>query len=91
MDVETVIPSSHGRTQAAAKARPPTSTTHIRHTPTGSNRSSWHSTGMSMPASRAAVQMVVPSGTVTARPSIVRSTVRVRPSVSDTVLMAVLS
>ena len=30
------IPSSHGRTQAAASTRPPTSTTHMRQTPTGS-------------------------------------------------------
>ena len=32
----TSMPSSHGRTHAAANARPPVSTTHIRHTPTGS-------------------------------------------------------
>ena len=34
--VLTSMPSSHGRTQAAAKTRPPVSTTHIRQTPTGS-------------------------------------------------------
>ena len=36
VEVVTSIPSSHGRTQAAAKTRPPVSTTHIRQTPTGS-------------------------------------------------------
>ena len=34
--VLTSMPSSHGRTHAAANTRPPVSTTHIRHTPTGS-------------------------------------------------------
>ena len=34
--VVTSMPSSHGRTHAAASTRPPTSTAHIRHTPTGS-------------------------------------------------------
>ena len=34
--VLTSMPSSHGRTQAAANTRPPVSTTHIRQTPTGS-------------------------------------------------------
>ena len=62
--VFTSMPSSHGRTQAAAYTRPPTSTAHMRHTPTGSKRASWHSTGISMPASFAASQIVVPSGTV---------------------------
>ena len=36
VSVLTVMPSSHGRTQAAANTRPPVSTTHMRHTPTGS-------------------------------------------------------
>ena len=36
VEVLTVMPSSHGRTHEAAKTRPPVSTTHIRHTPTGS-------------------------------------------------------
>ena len=34
--VATFMPSSHGRMHAAASTRPPMSTTHIRHTPTGS-------------------------------------------------------
>ena len=34
--VLTSMPSSHGRTHAAAYARAPTSTTHMRQTPTGS-------------------------------------------------------
>jgi len=34
--VRTAMPSSQGRTQAAVKTRAPVSTTHIRHTPTGS-------------------------------------------------------
>jgi hypothetical protein len=70
------MPSSHARTQEAAKAGAPTSTTHIRHTPTGSKRSSWHRTGMSIPAALAAAQMVEPSAAVTSRPSIVSVTVR---------------
>ena len=36
LEVVTSMPSSHGRTHAAAKTRPPVSTTHIRQTPTGS-------------------------------------------------------
>jgi hypothetical protein len=34
--VVTSMPSSQGRTQAAARTRPPTSTAHMRQTPTGS-------------------------------------------------------
>src|SRR3954464_9712015 len=75
--VFTSMPSSHGRTHAAAYTRAPTSTTHMRQTPTGSYRSSWQRTGISMPMSFAACQIVVPSGTVTSRPSIVRLTVRI--------------
>ena len=33
--VRTAMPFSQARTQAAANAGAPTSTTHIRHTPTG--------------------------------------------------------
>ena len=36
VDVVTSMPFSHARTQDAAKAGAPTSTTHIRQTPTGS-------------------------------------------------------
>ena len=75
--VFTSIPLSQARTQDAANAGAPVSTTHIRQTPTGSNRSSWQSTGMSIPAALAAAQIVVPSGAVTSRPSIVSVTVRV--------------
>src|SRR5690242_11507375 len=71
------MPFSQARTQDAANAGAPTSTTHIRQTPTGSKRSSWHSTGMSIPAALAAAQIVVPSGAVTSRPSIVSVTVPV--------------
>src|SRR6478752_4327365 len=71
------MPFSQARTHDAANAGAPTSTTHIRQTPTGSKRSSWHSTGMSIPAAFAAAQIVVPSGAVTSRPSIVSVTVRV--------------
>src|SRR5918999_1977846 len=74
--VLTSMPSSHGRTQAGASTRAPMSTTQTRHTPTGSYRSSWHRTGISMPMPFAASQIVVPSATVTSRPSIVRVTVR---------------
>ena len=75
--VLTCMPFSQARTHDAANAGAPTSTTHIRQTPTGSNRSSWHSTGISMPAAFAACQIVAPSGAVTSRPSIVSVTVRV--------------
>ncbi len=34
--VLTSMPSSHGRTHAAAMTRPPVSTAHMRQTPTGS-------------------------------------------------------
>ncbi len=71
VSVLTVMPFSQARTQAAANTGAPVSTTHIRHTPTGSYRSSWQSTGMSIPAALAACQIVVPSGAVTWRPSIV--------------------
>src|SRR6201985_2207229 len=77
VSVLTVMPFSQARTQAAAKTGVPVSTTHIRHTPTGSKRSSWHSTGRSMPAALAACQIVEPSGAVTSRPSIVSVTVPV--------------
>ena len=77
VSVLTVMPFSHARTQAAANAGAPVSTTHIRQTPTGSYRSSWQSTGMSMPAALAACQIVLPSGAVTSRPSIVSVTVAV--------------
>jgi hypothetical protein len=71
------MPFSQARTQEAANAGVPVSTTHIRQTPTGSYRSSWQSTGISMPAALAACQIVVPSGAVTSRPSIVSVTVPV--------------
>ena len=75
--VLTCMPFSQARTHEAANAGVPTSTTHIRQTPTGSYRSSWHSTGMSIPAALAACQIVAPSGAVTSRPSIVNVTVPV--------------
>src|SRR5215469_12340101 len=77
VSVLTCMPFSQARTHDAANAGAPTSTTHIRHTPTGSKRSSWHSTGMSMPAALAACQIVTPAGAVTSRPSIVSVTVPV--------------
>src|SRR4051812_45934729 len=70
------MPSSHGRTHEAASTRPPTSTTHMRQTPTGGRRGSWQRTGTSTPAERAASQIVVPSGTAAGRPSIVNVTRR---------------
>src|SRR5215469_7303565 len=75
VSVLTCMPLSQARTQDAANAGAPVSTTHIRQTPTGSKRSSWHSTGMSIPADLAASQIVVPSGAVISRPSIVSVTV----------------
>lgn len=69
--VFTFMPSSAARTQAAASTRPPTSTTQMRQTPTGFSLASWQSTGMSMPASRAASNTVAPAGTVTEWPSMV--------------------
>ena len=74
--VATTIPSSAGRTQAAASTRAfLTSTVHTRHTPTGVWCWAWHRVGMSMPTPRAASKMVVPAGTVVSRPSIVSFTV----------------
>src|SRR3954447_18963486 len=61
----------------------------MRQTPTGSYRSSWQSTGISMPMSFAACQIVVPSGTVTSWPSIIRLTVLI--SVGAGVEMATVS
>ena len=73
--VRTTMPSSASRTQEAAMTRAPsTSTAHMRHTPTGRSLGSWHSTGISIPACRAASQIVVPPGTVTWRSSMVRVT-----------------
>jgi len=70
--VTTFMSVSHGRTHEAARTRAPTSTTHMRHTPTGRRRGSWQRAGMSTPMLLAASKMVVPSGTVTSRPSMVR-------------------
>ena len=58
--VSTDIPSVHSRTHEAVSTRSPTSTTHIRQTPTGCMRCEWQSTGISMPICRAASQIVVP-------------------------------
>src|SRR5262245_7831021 len=63
--------SSQGRTQLAARTRPPTSTTHMRQTPTGRRRGEWQRAGMAIPSWRAASQIVVPAETVTPWPSIV--------------------
>jgi hypothetical protein len=40
---------STGLTHEATRTRAPTSTTHIRHTPTGRRRSSWQRTGIAIP------------------------------------------
>ena len=73
VDVFTSIPSSQRRTHEAASVRSPTSTTHIRHTPTGANRGSWHSTGISIAQDRLASKSVVPACTRTRWPSMVSS------------------
>src|SRR5262249_34837078 len=57
---------------AWATRAPLTSTAHTRQTATGCSRGSWQSTGMAIPDWRAASQIVVPSGTVTVCPSMVR-------------------
>jgi len=44
--VFTTMPASTGRTQDAVKTRAPTSTTHIRHTPTGVSFCWWHKVGL---------------------------------------------
>ena len=72
--VFTTIPASTGRTQDAVKTRAPTSTTHIRHTPTGVSFCWWHKVGTAMPFRRAASNTVVPAATETLFPSIVSST-----------------
>src|SRR5438874_7688870 len=64
--------ASTWRMQAAWATRAPlTSTAHTRQTATGESLGSWQSTGMSIPSVRAASQMVVPSGTVIVRSSMV--------------------
>jgi hypothetical protein len=68
----TFMPSVASRTHAAANTRSPTSTTHMRQTPTGRRRGSWQRDGISIPSSLAASHIVVPAGTVTSQPSIVR-------------------
>src|SRR5437016_348912 len=71
--VTTLMPGSTGRTQEAARARTPVSTTQRRQTPTGVWFSRWHSVGMLMPFMRAASKTVVPAGTRTGWPSSVMS------------------
>src|SRR5580658_5181197 len=72
--VETTILFSAGRMQAAVRTRPPASTTQTRQTPTGVSFCWWHKVGIKTPFKRAASKTVVPAGTVTAFPSIVRLT-----------------
>src|SRR5579871_4763133 len=72
--VDTTILFSAGRTQDAVRTRPPASTRQTRQTPTGVSFCWWHNVGMGMPFKRAASKTVVPAGTVTATPSIVRLT-----------------
>ena len=76
--VRTTIPSMTWVAQEGARLRlPSTSTTQIRHeagvffthVPL---RSMWHSAGIFMPMVAAASRMLVPLGTLTALPSIVR-------------------
>src|ERR1035441_7126566 len=72
--VATTILFSAGRMQEAVRTRPPASTTHTRHTPTGVSFCWWHNVGMEVPLRRAASNTVVPAGTVTASPSMVSVT-----------------
>ena len=73
--VWTTIASAHGVVHDAGVPRPPsTSTRQSRHDPKAARVSVAHRRGMSTPASAAARMTEVPSGTVTARPSMVRLT-----------------
>ena len=70
--VVTTMPSATGVVQeAGVPARPSISTRHSRHEPNASTMSLAHSFGTLMPASIAARMIEVPSGTVTAKPSMV--------------------
>ena len=60
--------------QDGTRVRPPVSTTHTRHTPSGARVPAWQSVGMSMPWARHASRMVEPCGTVTGKLSMVSST-----------------
>jgi hypothetical protein len=71
----TTMPSVHGVVhEAGVPLAPSTSTRHSRQDPKAARLSVAHSLGMSMPAPRAARSTEVPSGTVTARPSMVSVT-----------------
>src|SRR5690606_2009858 len=73
--VSTTIPSSTLREHEGTRARlPSTSTTHTRQTLTGVRVGAQHIVGCSSPIERQASRIVLPSGTVTWRPSIDRLT-----------------
>src|SRR5580698_6295078 len=72
--VVTTILFSAGLIHEAVRTRPPASTTQTRHTPAGVSFCWWHNVGMRIPFTRAASKTVVPAGTVTASPSMVRLT-----------------
>ena len=76
MAVRTFMPGATGVVQdAGVPVRPSISTRHSRQLPKLFSESVAHSFGTLMPASIAARMIEVPSGTVTARPSIVSVTI----------------
>ena len=74
LSVSTLMPGVTLAAQDGTRVRPPVSTTHTRHTPSGARVPAWQSVGMSMPWARQASRIVESCGTVTGAPSIVRST-----------------
>ena len=74
LSVSTLMPGVTRAAQDGTSVRPPVSTTHTRHTPSGARVPAWQSVGMSMPRARHASRIVEPCGTVTDAPSMVTST-----------------
>jgi len=74
--VMTLMPSLTGVLQAVmVRSTPSTSTAQTRQAPVGDTFSSQQRVGIFMPSWLAASRMVVPAGTVTFLPSIVRLTI----------------
>src|ERR1019366_9033252 len=61
--------------------RPSICTAHKKHDAAGSMPGTWHMVGMRMPSHLAASSTVVPGGTLTCRPSMVRVIIAEAPAV----------
>src|ERR1017187_5944832 len=71
--VATTMPSAAGMAQDGESVRRPSiCTAHKKHDAAGSMPGTWHMVGMRMPSHLAASSTVVPGGTLTCRPSMVR-------------------